>query len=119
MLGLRRDLPRLLTALDVVLSGSLDEGFPNAVAEAMSAGACPVVTDVGDSQELVGDIGAVARSPSFNDIHAALRQVLSLEPGELKSQGEAARNRVELRFSLAKAAQTYIAMWRDVGDRTA
>lgn len=54
-LGQISDVPLYLQVADVMVSCSYCEGFPNAVAEAMSIGLIPVVTDVGDSALLVDD----------------------------------------------------------------
>lgn len=54
-LGQISDMPLYLQVADVMVNCSYCEGFPNAVAEAMSVGLVPVVTDVGDSAYVVGD----------------------------------------------------------------
>ena len=76
-LGLRSDMPVVYSALDLLVSASLSEGFPNVVAEAAACGTPCVVTDVGDSAAIVqdprrvvppSDPAALARA-----MHAALR----------------------------------------------
>jgi glycosyltransferase involved in cell wall biosynthesis len=46
-------------ALDMLCSSSITEGFPNAVAEAMACGVSCIVTDAGDSAQVVGESGDV------------------------------------------------------------
>ncbi len=57
--GARQDMPAVYNALDVVVSSSYTEGFPNVIGEAMSCGVPCVVTNVGDSAWVVGDTGEV------------------------------------------------------------
>lgn len=55
LLGRRDDVPELLTAADVVVSGAQWEGQPLWLQEALGAGAAIVATDVGGTGVVVGD----------------------------------------------------------------
>jgi glycosyltransferase involved in cell wall biosynthesis len=55
--GGRTDMAAVYNALDICVSTSISEGFPNSVAEPMACGTPCVVTDVGDSALLVADAG--------------------------------------------------------------
>jgi glycosyltransferase involved in cell wall biosynthesis len=57
--GGRADMSAVYNALDICVSSSLSEGFPNAVAEPMACGTPCVVTDVGDSAVVVGTAGVI------------------------------------------------------------
>src|SRR5439155_15324211 len=52
-IGGRGDVPAILAALDLVVQASVEEGFPNAVLEAMAAGRAVVATGVGGTPEAV------------------------------------------------------------------
>src|SRR5207302_11103705 len=53
LLGVRRDVSKLLAAMDVFVLPSRWEGAPRAIVEAMAAGVPVVATDVGGVGELV------------------------------------------------------------------
>jgi glycosyltransferase involved in cell wall biosynthesis len=97
--GERSDLEHLLPGLDVAVSASLSEGFPNVVAEAMACGVPCVVTDVGDSAVIVGDSGRVVPKASPLALAQAISDILALDEGGRRMLGNAARARVESEFS--------------------
>jgi len=84
-LGVRHDMRDIYCALDVLLSTSLSEGFPNVIAEAASCGTPCVVSDVGDSARIVDDPKLVipVRSPAA--AADAVERVLSGEAGDPQS----------------------------------
>ena len=86
LLGLRRDVPELLRALDLLVLPSGREGLPNIVLEAMASGVPVVATDVGGTGELVieGKTGSLVRP---GDAEALARAILALSasPGRLRS----------------------------------
>lgn len=95
--GPRTDMPVVYNALDLLVSASHGEGFPNAVAEAMACGIPCVVTDVGDSAELVGDTGWVSPPDDVEGLRAAIATALGARD-HLSEQGERARQRIVERF---------------------
>jgi glycosyltransferase involved in cell wall biosynthesis len=77
-LGVRSDVPELLSACDVFVLASLWEGSPLAVLEARAAGLPVVATSVGGVPELVGEAGVVVPPGDAGALAEALRR----EPGK-------------------------------------
>lgn len=97
--GGRTDMPAVYTALDVLCSASYGEGFPNVVAEAMACGVPCVVTDVGDSAEVVGETGLVVPPRDAAALAEGLRTMLR-RTGTAPASPEAVRARIVERFGL-------------------
>jgi glycosyltransferase involved in cell wall biosynthesis len=100
-LGDRDDVAELYSALDLYVSASSSEGFPNAVAEAMASGVPCVATDVGDCRLLVGETGVVV--PPGPEALAGGMEALLLrldrDPERVRSE---ARARVVGEFSVER-----------------
>ena len=108
LLGLRTDVPRLTAALDVAtLVSSFGEAFPNAVGEAMACGIPCVVTDVGDSAEIVGDTGIVCRPDDIDALAASCIRLLQSEEAARLQLGVLARERVSSNFDIEEVARQY------------
>lgn len=110
LLGLQRNLERILPGLDLLVSPSHDEGFPNAVAEAMGCGVPAVVTDAGDSFALVGNTGICVPKNSVNDLVEGVMILLS-DRSDLADRGLRARARVVDMFSLDTAVRRYAELY--------
>ncbi|WP_202865327.1 glycosyltransferase family 4 protein [Ornithinimicrobium sufpigmenti] len=86
LLGRRDDVPELLAAADVVVSGAQWEGQPLWLQEALGAGVPVVATDVGGTRVVVGDAavlvpvgedgGGMASHARVRALREALRAVL-------------------------------------------
>lgn len=109
--GLRRDVPRVLAALDTFVLSSQSEGLPLALLEAMAAGLPIVATDVGGVGEVVQHGAAARLVPSGDEaaLRAALASLLA-SPEEAARLGERAREGAE-RYSAARAANAYLALY--------
>lgn len=80
--GARGDMPAVYSALDINVSSSSGEGFPNVIGEAMACGVPCVVTDVGDSAWIVGKAGEVALPKDAKALEAAIeRSVQRIKAG--------------------------------------
>lgn len=114
LMGERHDVARINGGLDLACSSSLGEGFPNVIAEAMSAGVPVVATDVGDSREIVAHTGRVVAPGDPVALAAAMDEMLSLPPAQLRALGSSARDRIVTRYSLPAMGAAYSALYEGI-----
>ncbi len=101
LLGIRRDVPALLDALDVAVLSSDYEGSPLSVMEYMAAGKPVVSTRVGGVPELVEDgvHGLLVEPRDPGALAAAIGRLLR-DPAEGRRLGEQGRERQRRELSL-------------------
>lgn len=99
--GLRHDAPRFLAAFDVFMLSSVYEGLPVAVLEAMALQTPVVATQVGGLPGVIEE-GVQGFLVPPRDPEALADRVVRLlrDPDLRRRQGEAARQRVQERFSI-------------------
>lgn len=107
LLGERTDVSRILNVFDIVVSSSIVEGFSNAIGEAMASGVPCVVTDVGDSAEIVDDKLLVVPMKNPTLLASAILRVLKLSVDEKKELSRSVREKIERRYSIANVVNLY------------
>jgi len=113
LLGFRSDLARIYAALDVVVLPSHSEGMPLAALEAMAAARPVVASQVGGLPEVVvdGETGLLFPPGNRRALVEALGALLA-DPGRRRRLGLSGRRRYEERFTLARMADAYAAIYR-------
>ncbi len=107
LLGRRSDMPRLMASLEVLASPSHGEAFSNVLGEAMACGVPCVVTDVGDSAEIVGETGRVVQSGDMAGLARHIQELLSLPIEERARLGQQARARVAANYEIGYVTRLY------------
>jgi len=104
--GMRRDVDRMLCAVDVFAMTSTTECFPMALLEAMACGRPVVCTAVGGITEIVndGETGYLVPPKDPAQIAARLLRLLS-DPQSARGMGLAGRQRVEAEFGLDRSVE--------------
>lgn len=107
-LGPVSDIPSLLSAADIALLPSHEEGFSNAIIEYMAAGLPVIATDVGGNAEAVDRDHAGLIVPARNPqaLAAAICQLAS-SPEQCIRFGEAGKERVARHFALEACVRGY------------
>lgn len=100
LLGRRSDMPEVLSAFDVFVLSSHDEGMSNAILEAMAMEKAVVATDVGGTGEVVrhGQSGLLVPPKDPEALALAIGEVLS-QPARALEMGRLGRRIVEQNFS--------------------
>ncbi len=101
-LGPRKDVEKILPALDIGCSSSMTEGFPNCICELMACAVPCVVTDVGDSKLIVADTGLTVPSSDPGALAQGIMTLLQLPPRERSLVGYRARQRIVENYSATR-----------------
>ena len=82
LLDEQSDVPSILNSLDVLISSSHGEGWPNVVAEAICTGIPVVGTDVGDTSRIIKGVGFVVEPNNPQEICARVAEILNASSKE-------------------------------------
>lgn len=105
--GAREDIPAVYAAVDIAVSASRAESFPNSIAEAMASGLPCIATDVGDVRAIVGNAGIVVPPGDAAAFAAGLERMLMATPKERRAVGLAARERIRSNYTLSDMVDRY------------
>lgn len=100
LLGRRKDMPQVLSAFDLFVLSSHDEGMSNAILEAMAMERAVVATDVGGTGEVVRDGESGLLVPAKDPVALAQAiEAVAADPARRRAMGELGRRIVENKFS--------------------
>jgi glycosyltransferase involved in cell wall biosynthesis len=107
-LDTQSEIAPLLASSDLAISSSYEEGFSNAVIEAMAAGLPLVVTNVGGNPEAViaGQTGLVVEPRDPQALGTAILNLVTA-PAKMAVMGAAGKQRVLQNFSLETCVKNY------------
>jgi len=114
-LGWRNEVELLYGAFDLFTLTSRSEGTSVSLLEAMSAGLCPVVTDVGGNRGVLGPelVSLLVPSDDVAALAAAWRRYL-LDTELRQDMGRRARARIQSEFSLERMVENHIEIYRQL-----
>ncbi len=114
LLGVRKDLNRIMPGLDLVCSSSIEEGFSNVLGEAMACGVPCVATDVGENGFVIGDTGILVPPRQPESMAKAWSRMFEKSSEERRRLGERARERIVRDFSLPSVTSNYESVYHKV-----
>lgn len=114
-LGARSDVPAILALVDLVVHPSTQEGFSNAILEAMAAGKPVVAAAVGGNEEAIVDrkTGLLVRNRDAAALATASLWLLR-HPEEARAMGMAGRTRVQQLFTVERMVREYESLYEQL-----
>ncbi|MGH7509232.1 MAG: glycosyltransferase [Gemmatimonadales bacterium] len=115
-LGVRNDVPEILSAADGYVMSSAWEGMPMVLLEAAAAGLPIVATAVGGNQEVVcdGESGFLVPARDSDALAAAMLRLMGLSEAQRRSMGERGSQQVGTHFGLARVVDGWERVYQEV-----
>ena len=107
LLGSRSDINKINSALDLYLSPSNGEGFPNSIGEAMSCGVPCLATNVGDCKKIINNNNLISEVDDLADFINKTLIALKWNEKEFKKQSFLARQRIKKLYSIERVKDHY------------
>ena len=117
--GVRDDIPEIMSAVDGYVMSSAWEGMPMVLLEAAAAALPIVATNVGGNGQLVQDQenGYLVAPNSAEDLAGAMLRLMRLAESERRAMGVRGRELVRSRYGLNRTVEQWEEVYRDVLSR--
>jgi glycosyltransferase involved in cell wall biosynthesis len=119
-MGQRKDIPELLTAMDIFVLPSIKEGLPVALLEAMAAKRPIVATRVGAIPRVIKskDIGLLVEPKDISGLRDALASLID-DPERMKLLARGGFGRVSMDFSSDEMCKHYLELYNEITNHIA
>jgi len=114
LLGERKDVPDIMSAMDVFCQSSFSEAFPNVLGEAMATSVPCIATDVGDSSLIIGATGILVPPRNVQALSAGINKLLKMSKNERYALGAKARARIEAKYKIEGVVEKYARMYEQI-----
>jgi len=112
--GIRKDMPAIISAGDMLVLASAYEGFGLVLAEAMSCGVPVATTDCGGTAEVIGDCGRLVPVRNPEALAAAMQDLIQLPSATRKELIAAGRERVRNKFSIDATVKSWYGIYEGI-----
>lgn len=112
LLGVRKNIPELLSVADVFVLSSAWEGFGLVVAEAMACERVVVATNSGGVAEVLGSEGFLVAPKNSDELATAMEKAALLSYEEARVIGKAARQRIVEKYSLDSVVDNWLKIYK-------
>jgi glycosyltransferase involved in cell wall biosynthesis len=115
-LGVRSDVPEIMSAADGYVMSSAWEGMPMVLLEAAAAGLPIVATKVGGNHEVVrhAETGFLVPPCDHEALGLAMLRLSGLSERERRAMGERGREHIRTHYDLGRVAERWEELYREV-----
>jgi glycosyltransferase involved in cell wall biosynthesis len=115
-LGVREDVPELMSAADGYVMASAWEGMPMVLLEAAAAGLPVVATSVAGNREVVEDekSGFLVPPHESDALGTAMLRLMGLSESQRRAMGERGRELVRTQYGLGRLVDRWEELYREV-----
>jgi glycosyltransferase involved in cell wall biosynthesis len=114
LLGKRDDVSQIMPALDVLVSASYGEAFPNVLGEAMACGVPCVATNAGDSAYIVGAAGKIVDIGDMKGLARAAAALITAPTSARQALAGLARARIISNFQIDDMVRSYETLYDEL-----
>jgi glycosyltransferase involved in cell wall biosynthesis len=114
LLGNKSDVDYYFKSLDLYISVSWGEAFPNVLGEAMASSVPCISTNVGDCLRIIGDEKFISKPGDYVDLSNKGISILNLNQYDLKILKDSLRFRIAENYNLDKVAYSYFNIYKNI-----
>lgn len=111
-LGMRDDIPQIMSGCDLFVLHSAGEAFPNVLIQAMACECVCVSTDAGDARRILNRDNRIVETCNSSGLAQKIKDALQFP--DCENEGRENRKRVERDFSINTVVETYENIWRSI-----
>lgn len=112
LLGIRKDVPELLSAADVFVLSSAWEGFGLVVAEAMAVERIVIATNSGGVAEVLGGNGFLVAPRDSEALAESMQEAIDLSDDAAREYGRKSRQHIVEKFGLNSVVDRWLEIYR-------
>lgn len=112
LLGIRKDVPELLSAADFFVLSSAWEGLPLVVGEAMACQRVVISTDAGGAREFLINEDFLVDTRNSTALAESMRKAVDLAEDAASEYGKKSRQYVLEKFSLDRVVERWLAIYK-------
>lgn len=112
LLGIRKDVPELLSAADVFVLSSAWEGFGLVVAEAMAVERIVIATNSGGVAEVLGGNGFLVAPRDSEALAESMQKAIGLSDDAAREHGRRSRQHIIEKFGLDSVVDRWLEIYK-------